>query len=159
MEVFTGADANQVKEVRLVTRDGNKIVKFTEALRMAELENLDLVCVSNESNPPVCRIQDYKKILFESKKARSKKPKKVSVLKEIQFKVNISEHDIQTKLKNVRKFLERGDKVKISIRLKGRERENPLRGEELLKRILEEVDAKSSRIPGPQIITLLEPSK
>ena len=159
MEVFTGADAQRYKEVRLVTKEGNKIVGFSEALRMAELENLDLVCVSNESNPPVCRIQDYKKIMFESKKAKSKRPKRVSVLKEVQFKVNISEHDLQTKLKNVRKFLDRGDKVKISIRLKGRERENPTRGEELLKRIFSEVEAKSSRIPGPQIIALLEPTK
>ena len=80
MEVFTGADAQRYKEVRLVTKEGNKIVGFSEALRMAELENLDLVCVSNESNPPVCRIQDYKKIMFESKKAKSKRPKRVSVL-------------------------------------------------------------------------------
>ena len=159
MQVFTGADAHRYKEVRLVTKEGNKIVKFAEALRMAELENLDLVCVSNESNPPVCRIQDYKKILFESKKAKSKRPKKVSVLKEIQIKVNISDHDLQTKMKNIKKFLERGDKVKVSIRLKGREKENPERGEHLLKRVFEEVEARTSRIPGPQIIALLEPVK
>jgi len=75
------------------------------------------------------------------------------------MKVNISDHDLETKMNNVRRFLERGDKVKLLVRLKGRERENPERAQQLIKRVSDAIDCKVSRVPGPMSIAILEPEK
>lgn len=155
MDVFTRAMARQVPRVRLVGESTNEVVPTEFAIRQAEEAGLDLVIVSDKSDPPVVRIQDFKKLEYEKKKARAKQAR-TSELKEIQLKVNISDHDLQTKINAIKKFLERGDKVKLSVRLKGRERETPERAAALLKKVSESVECKVSRIPGPMTIAILE---
>ena len=147
--------ARQVPRVRLVGEGSNEVVPTEFAIRQAEEQGLDLVIVSDKSDPPVVRIQDFKKLEYEKKKAKAKQARS-SELKEIQLKVNISDHDLQTKINAIKKFLERGDKVKLSVRLKGRERETPERASALLKKVSESVECKVSRIPGPMTIAILE---
>ncbi len=159
MEVINRANSRMYPQVRLVGEDVNEIVPVQEALRRAEEEGLDLCLMSDKSNPPVVRLQDFKKLLYEQKKAKSKQ-QKGSELKEIQLKINISDHDLQTKINSINKFIERGDKVKIVVRLRGRERESPQRAKELLERVTSVVSkCKVSTIPGPIAIALLEPVK
>jgi len=157
LEIISRATAHKLSKVRMVGRGTNEILHITEALDMAEADGLDLVLVSAEVQPPVVRIQDFKKIEYERKKAR--KIHKPSVLKEIQFKVNISDHDLQTKIAKINSLLEGGDKVKISVRLKGRERESPERAESLVDRVCQAVVCKFSKVPGPIPSAILEPAK
>ncbi len=157
MEVISRATAHKLSKVRMVGKGINEIVHITEALEKAEVDGLDLVLVSDEVQPPVVRIQDFKKIEYERKKAR--KVHKPSMLKEIQFKVNISDHDLQTKIAKINSLLNQGDKVKISVRLKGRERETPERAEALIDRVGQGVTCKFSKIPGPIPSAILEPAK
>jgi len=123
--------------VRLIDENGEQkgVVSISEALRMAENASLDLVEISPGANPPVCKILDYGKFLFEKKKKlkESKKKQKVSQLKEIKLTPKISEHDIEHKRGHIIKFLSEGDKVKISMRFRGRERMYSERGIELMK--------------------------
>lgn len=158
LEILSRASTRNLSKVRIVGNGINEIIHINEAFGRAEDLGLDLVLVSDEAIPPVVRIQDFKKIEYEKKKAR-KANKQVSSLKEIQFKINISDHDLATKVNKIDKFLQRGDKVKISVRLKGRERENPERAFELLEKIGSSVDCKYNRIPGPVAIAILEPVK
>jgi translation initiation factor IF-3 len=158
LQVITRSNARLYPEVRMVGESVNEVIPIQEALRRAEEEGLDLCLVSDKSTPVVVRIQDFKKILYEQKKAKSKQ-QKGSELKEIQLKVNITDHDLGTKLNAIQKFLERGDKVKVSVRLKGRERENPHRARELLDRVTKAVPCKVSSVPGPIAIAILEPAK
>ncbi len=158
MEVINRTNSRQYSQVRLVGEDVNEIVAIGDALRRAEDEGLDLCLVSDKSTPPVVRLQDFKKLLYEQKKAKSKQTKG-SELKEIQFKINISDHDLQTKMNNITKFLERGDKVKIIVRLRGREREAPERARALIDRVTSVVKCKVSTVPGPIAIAILEPVK
>ncbi len=158
MQVLDRAAIRGLSEVRLVSKSSNEIISAIEALEIAEAKGMDLVLVGADAKPPVVRIQDYKKIQFEKKKARKNNQRKTS-LKEVQFKVNISDHDFETKLSNIRKFLGRGDKVKIMVRLKGREREAPERAKMVIERVIEAVECKSSSVPGPIAIAILEPAK
>jgi translation initiation factor IF-3 len=148
-----------MREVRLVGEDGSNIVLFDEAIRKAEDMGLDLVMVSDQTKPPVVRIQDFKKIQYEQKKAKAKQHTRSSELKEIQLKVNITDHDLGTKLGAIDKFLARGDKVKITVRLKGRERENPERASQLIQKVVAQVKAKVNMLSGPIAGVLLEPEK
>jgi translation initiation factor IF-3 len=158
LDIFTRAMARQVPRVRLVGEGTNEIVPTEFALRQADDMGLDLVIVSDKSDPPVVRIQDFKKLEYERKKAKQGKTR-TSELKEIQLKVNISDHDLQTKIGAVKRFLERGDKVKLMVRLKGRERETPERAQALINRVAEAVQCKVSRLPGPMTIAILEAGK
>lgn len=158
MQTLTRSMAKQIPQVRLVGEGQNEIVGVEDALSRAEDEGLDLVIVSENSDPPVVRIQDYKKLEYERKKSRQSKTK-TSELKEIQLKVNISDHDLMTKMKNIKRFLERGDKVKLMVRLKGRERESPERAQKLIQRVADEMDCKVSKLPGPMNIAILEAEK
>lgn len=158
MDILTRAMARQVQRVRLVGEGINDIVPTEFALRQADEAGLDLVIVSDKSDPPVVRIQDYKKLEYEKKKAR-KKQGPTSELKEIQLKVNIADHDLLTKVNAIKKFLERGDKVKVVVRLKGRERESPHRAQALIDRIAQMIEAKVSRLPGPIAMAIFEPQK
>ena len=163
MRVLERDDLNHIKEVRLVNSLGNDIVPAIEAWSQAESQGLDLILVSSEDiTPPVVRIQDFKKIMFEKKKARAgnkTQKKRKSDLKEIQLKANISDHDLQTKINSIDKFLERGDKVKVVVRLKGRERENPQRAHDLIDKVAElvKIDNKISKLSGPVAMAILEP--
>lgn len=157
MEVISRSDIRKYSKVRLVGNNLNEILPANEAYMRAEETGMDLVLVSDQVEPPVVKIQDHKKIQYEKKKA--KKQQRKSSLKEVQFKANISDHDFETKLKSIERFLERGDKVKIVVRLKGRERDNPERATELIQRVAESVNCKLSRLPGPMAIAILEPAK
>lgn len=158
MDVFTRAMARSVPKVRLVGEGTNEIVPTEFALRQADDAGLDLVIVSDKSDPPVVRIEDYKKLEYERKKA-NKKHAHTSELKEIQLKINISDHDLTTKVGAIKRFLERGDKVKVSVRLKGRERESPERASALIQKVAAQVECKVSRVPGPMTIAILESLK
>ncbi len=126
-----------------------------DALAKAEAEGLDLCLISDKGDTPVAKIQDFKKIQYEQKKAKKKQI--VQELKEIQLKLNIADHDFVTKQSAVNRFLDRGDKVKIVVRLKGRERENPERARLLLDRMINSVKCKASHVPGPITMAILEP--
>jgi len=157
LQVINRAAARSYTKVRLVGEETNEVVSVLEALSRAEEAGLDLVLISDKGDVPVVRVQDFKKVQYELKK--SKKKQVVQELKEIQLKLNIADHDFQTKLNAIDKFLSRGDKVKVVVRLKGRERENPERARALLDRVLTSVKAKSSIVPGPITMAILEPIK
>lgn len=134
-------------KVRLVGEGSNEIVSFEEAWKQAEEAGLDL-CLVGEGETPVVRILDLKKIEYEKKKAQKKTPKIET--KEIQLKVNISPHDLETKLRKVKDLLEDKQRVKLLVKLKGRE--SPERAEELLNKVLKQVSARITRIPGGALL-------
>jgi translation initiation factor IF-3 len=131
----------RVREVLLISQDGEQIgvVPIQEALQRAQAAELDLVEVAPEAKPPVCRIYDYKKVMYEQKRRlkASRKKARASELKEIKMRVTIDPHDRDTKLKKARQFLEDGDKVKINLEFRGREQSRPQLGENLMTTILE----------------------
>ena len=114
-------------EVRVIDETGAMlgILPIEDALRLAEERNLDLVNVSPNANPPVCKILDYGKYRYEIQKREkdAKKRQKVTEVKEVRLSTFIEEHDIQVKAKNASKFLQEGNRVKVSLRLRGRERD------------------------------------
>lgn len=113
------------KEVRVVDADGGQlgIMSSKEALKMAQDADLDLVKIAPNAKPPVCKIIDYGKYKYDQmrKEKENKKKQKVVEIKEIRLSPNIEENDINTKCNNARKFLEKGDKVKVTLRFRGRE--------------------------------------
>lgn len=156
MELLTRAIAGSLPQVRLVGEGVNEIVSTQDAFRRAYDAGLDLVLVSDKSTPPVVRIEDFKKLLYLKKKEKQAQHAKGSVLKEIQVKLNISDHDLETKLTTARRFLDRGDKVKINVRLKGREREMRDRIRALLDRVAAGAGGKPSNIGFG--VLLIEPT-
>ena len=130
----------RVREVRLIDDEGNQlgIVATQEALNMAKDRDLDLVEVSPNANPPVCKILDYGKYRFEQeKKLRdAKKNQKVLKLKEIRMQPKIGSGDLDTKAKHIQEFLDEGDKVKVTIRFRGRELAHTELGFEVLNEVL-----------------------
>ena len=130
----------RVREVRLIDDLGEQkgIVPTIEALRMAKEKDLDLVEVSPNANPPVCKILDYGKYLFEQEKKlrESKKNQKVLKLKEIRMQPKIGPGDLDTKAKHVQEFLEEGNKVKVTIRFRGRELAHTELGYDVLNEVL-----------------------
>lgn len=155
MQVITRALARNFNKLRLVSEAGNEILSVMDALARAEEAGLDLCLISDKGDVPVARIQDFKKIQYELKKAKKKQV--VQELKEIQLKLNIADHDFVTKQNAVEKFLSRGDKVKVVVRLRGRERENPERARMLLDRMITSTKCKASHVPGPITMAILEP--
>ncbi|HMX62335.1 MAG TPA: translation initiation factor IF-3 [Candidatus Sumerlaeota bacterium] len=131
----------RVKEVRLIDSNGEQvgIVPIEEALRKAEAQQLDLVEVSPDAVPPVCKIYDYKKVLYERKKKLKESKKKATTihLKEVKMRVAIDSHDRDFKLKHAREFLEKGDKVKFTVIFRGREVTKPEMGDKLVEAIRE----------------------
>ena len=113
------------KEVRLISDTSQEIVTTQEALRIARNENLDLVCVSSKSNPPICKIMDYGKHLYEQKKKQKLADKKqrdaIVDTKEIQFRPATGIGDLKVKAKKVQEFIDNGDKAKLVMKLRGRE--------------------------------------
>ena len=109
------------REVRLVGEEGSDIIKTVDAMRLAREKDLDLVMISPNATPPVCRIMDYNKVLYEQakKQKEAKKNQKVVVLKEIRLSPTIEDHDIEVKANNARRFLQDEDKVKVTIRFRG----------------------------------------
>ena len=130
----------RVREVRLIDDEGNQkgIVPTLEALKLAKEKDLDLVEVSPNANPPVCKILDYGKYRFEQEKKlrESKKNQKVLKLKEIRMQPKIGPGDLDTKAKHVQEFLDEGDKVKVTIRFRGRELAHTELGYDVLSEVL-----------------------
>ncbi len=129
------------KQVRLVGAGGEQLGIFplTDAQRLADEKNLDLVKIAPQATPPVCKIMDYGKYRFEQAKREkeARKNQKIIETKEIRLSLNIDTHDFETKLKNAKKFLNDGDKLKVSIRFKGRQMAHPELGQGLMKRFAE----------------------
>jgi len=162
-ELITGT------EVRLIGFEGEAvgIVSLNEAMDQAEAAGVDLVEISPTAKPPVCRVMDYGKFLYEKSKEQKeqrKKQKQIQV-KEIKFRPGTDEGDYQVKLRNLRRFLEGGDKVKVTLRFRGREMAHQELGLELLNRVktdLEEltvVEFFPRRAEGRQMVMVLAPKK
>ncbi|WP_339723301.1 translation initiation factor IF-3 [uncultured Paraglaciecola sp.] len=158
-----------LNEVRLVGKEGEPlgVVSISEAMEIAEQSNLDLVEISPNAEPPVCKVMDYGKFLFEKSKTlkeQKKKQKQIQV-KEIKFRPGTDEGDYQVKLRNLRRFLEAGDKAKVTIRFRGREMAHQEIGIEQLKRVradLEDIancESFPHRVEGRQMIMVLAPIK
>ena len=130
-------------QVRLINFDGSNlgILPITQALELAGEAGLDLVEISSESNPPVCRIVNASKLLYEaSVKAKEvKKGSKVFALKELKFRPTIDDHDFRTKTNWARKFLETGHPVKITVMLRGREQGRPEMAEKIFERLISDL--------------------
>ncbi len=145
----------RAREVRLIDQNGEQlgIKSKNEALDIAARANLDLVMVAANAKPPVCRIMDYGKFRYEQqrKEREARKNQKVVNLKEVRLSPTIDEHDFNTKLRNARKFLEKGDKVKASIRFKGRAITHKGIGQKVLDRFSEACADISSVESAPKM--------
>lgn len=156
------------KEIRVIGADGEQlgILPTKEALRMAEEKELDLVAISPSANPPVCKIMDFGKFIYEQQKKdkEAKKKQKVITIKEIRLSATIEEHDIEIKANNAKKFLVDGDKVKITVRFRGREIENSHVGRKILDLFVEKIGdifvvEKPARQEGRNMIMILAPKR
>ena len=154
----------RAKEVQLIGVNGEKlgIVQINRALEIAEEKKLDLVLVAPNTVPPVCKIMNYGKYKFEQakKEKEAKKKQKVQEIKELRITPNIEEHDFGFKSKNARKFLEDGNKVKITVRFRGRELNNTALGEKVLNefiRTLEDISVveKKPKLEGKNMFIIL----
>ncbi|ANY08779.1 translation initiation factor IF-3 [Pseudonocardia sp. HH130630-07] len=136
-------DRIRVPEVRLVGPNGEQvgIVRIEDALRLAQDADLDLVEVAGQARPPVCKLMDYGKFKYESaQKAReSRRNQQLTVIKEQKLRPKIDKHDYETKRGHVRRFLEGGNKVKVTIMFRGREQSRPELGYRLLQRLAEDI--------------------
>ncbi len=135
----------RVKEVRLIEGDGEqRVVSIMDALQMARDQSLDLVEVAPNSVPPVCKIMDFGKFKFEQEKKlrESKKNQKVVQLKEVRMQPKIEKHDIEFKVKHILEFLGEGDKIKVTIRFRGREMAHPELGRKVLDKVLEMLEGQ-----------------
>ena len=159
-------DQIRATQVRLIGSQGEAvgIVSYAEAMQMAEEAGLDLVLMSPNAVPPVCKIMDYGKHRFDTlkKEKEAKKKQKVSEVKGMQLSMNIADNDMQFKAKNVRKFLTNGDKVKVSLRMFGRQLANPQMGMPIMDKFYEmlaDVADLTSKpeINGRQIVMVLSP--
>lgn len=156
------------KEVRVISNDGEAIgiISSAEARRIAEEKDLDLVMISPNAKPPVCKIMDYGKFIYEQskKEKEAKKKQKVINIKEIRVSLTIEEHDIDIKAKNARKFLLDGDKVKITVRFRGREMELSHIGERILDKFATKLEdvcliEKKPKKEGRNMTMVLGPKK
>ena len=154
------------EEIRCIAPDGEQlgVMKTEDAIAEADSHGLDLVEVSPNADPPVCKILDYGKFKFEAQKKRNeaKKKQKVIEVKEIKLRPNIDEHDYQVKMRSVQKFLDEGDKVKVTLRFRGREMAHQELGVNVLNRVREDTDevAKIEAFPkleGRQMTMVIAP--
>ena len=155
-------------EVRLIGSDGEQVgvVPIAQAQNLAIEADLDLVEIAPQAKPPVCRIMDYGKFLFEQSKKQSaarKKQKQVQV-KEVKFRPGTDEGDYQVKLRNLTRFLNEGDRAKITLRFRGREFAHPELGRKLLDRIeadLAEIATveQHPKMEGRQMVMMMAPKK
>ena len=150
----------------MIDEDGGQlgILPIKEAIEMAAGKGLDVVEVSPNTEPPVCKILDYGKYLFEQKKKTqgAKKKQKTIQVKEIKFRPLIEQGDYEVKVNKIRDFIEQGNKVKISLRYRGREMRHVELGHDLLKRVLSDIEGISSveqevQFEGRQLITVVAP--
>jgi translation initiation factor IF-3 len=158
-----------IPEVRLIGADGSQvgIVPLQQAQDMAREKDLDLVEISATANPPVCKIMDYGKYVFQQKKKQgeAKKKQKVIVVKEVQFRPRIDEHDFEFKKNNIIRFLQHGDKVKATVRFRGREMTHMELGRAVLDRLLTDIkefgaaEAQHPDVQGNRMTMVIAPVK
>ena len=155
-------------EIRLIDHNGENVgvVSPSDAIERAEQVGLDLVEISPNASPPVCKIMDFGKYKYEQQKkaAEAKKKQKTTELKEVKFRPNIDSHDYDVKMRSVTKFLEEGDKVKITLRFRGREMAHQEIGRELLQKIggdISEMGKVESmpRMEGRQMTMVISPTR
>ena len=158
----------RVPEVRLIGVAGNQlgVVSIAEALKIAQQQQTDLVEVAPQADPPVCRLMDYGKFLYErSKKEReARKSQKQTEIKEIRLRPRTGEHDIAYKVRDARRFLKKGAKVKVRIRFRGREITHPELAKVLLDRVATELSdvalvEQEGRMEGHTMLMILAPSR
>jgi len=159
-------DKIRATEIRLIGADGDNagVVTPMRAMQMADEAGLDLVEISPNANPPVCKIMDFGKYKYETQKRESeaRKKQKIIEVKEVKFRPNTDTNDYDVKMRNVFKFLENGDKVKVTLRFRGREMAHLNLGRELLERVAEDVKdvARIENMPkmeGRQMIMMIGP--
>ena len=157
----------RAKEVRLINYNGETlgVVSIHEALKIAEEVGLDLIEISPQVNPPVCKVLDYGKYKYEmqKKKNEAKKNQKVVSIKELKLRPMIEAHDYEVKLKQAKKFLSQGDKVKFTMRYKGREMSANDMGKEVLNKLLEDLEGlckvdAAPKAEGKQVFMIVSPA-
>ena len=155
-----------VPNVRLIGADGENIgvVTAREAMDLADEAGLDLVEISPNADPPVCKILDYGKYKYEAqkKKNEAKKKQKIIDVKEIKLRPNIDDHDYDVKMRNMRRFLGDGDKVKVTLRFRGREMAHQELGADVLKRVKADIDEiakveQEAKMEGRQLVMVMAP--
>ena len=158
----------RAKEIRVIDDEGKQvgIMPPFEALKMAREKNLDLVEISPTAQPPVCRIMDYGKFLYEQEKKdrAAKKNQKQITLKEVKFRINVDEHDYEFKKNHVLRFLDEGDKVKATIFFRGREMTHTNLGRTILERLIKDIGDHGivefrPRMEGNTLHAILAPKK
>lgn len=156
------------REVRVISNDGESlgVMSTQDALRQAQEKGFDLVMVTAASSPPVCKMLDYGRHRYEQDKRLkdARKRQHAMALKEITLSYKIGEHDYQVRLKRLRKFLEQGDKVKMTVRLRGREAQHADLAIQLLNRFAKDADElgafeRELKLEGYRIIMILTPKK
>ncbi len=172
VEVFTIANEHQINEqirdksIRVISDEGEQlgIMSAREAMDIAEERGLDLVKISPNAQPPVCKIMDYGKFRFEQSKKQkeAKKNQHIITIKEVRLSTNIDRHDLDVKAKSVSKFLKAGDKVKVSLRFRGRQMTHTDMGREVMEDFFSMVkdDAvmeKSAKLEGRSMFMILAP--
>lgn len=154
------------KEIRLIGDDGAQlgIMSSRDALNLAIEKNLDLVKIAPQATPPVCKIIDYGKFRFEQAKREkeARKNQRVVEIKEIRLSLNIDTHDFETKKNHATRFLDEGNKVKVSIRFRGREMGHPELGVDIMKRFAETLSEianveKAAKLEGRNMLMFLTP--
>ncbi|MGH1413353.1 MAG: translation initiation factor IF-3 [Pelagimonas sp.] len=159
-------DRIRANEIRLIGAEGENVGVVTpaRAMDMADQAGLDLVEISPNANPPVCKIMDYGKFKYEQQKRESeaRKKQKTIEVKEVKFRPGTDTHDYEVKMRNVYKFLEGGDKVKVTLRFRGREMAHQQLGRELLERVAQDVKelGKIENMPkmeGRQMVMMIGP--
>jgi translation initiation factor IF-3 len=158
----------RAREIRVIDENGEQmgILPPFEALKIARERGLDLVEVSPTAVPPVCRIQDYGRFLYEKEKSdrAARKKQKVIVIKEVKFSVTVDEHDYQTKKNQAVRFLQEGDKVKASLRFRGRQMAHRDLGYNIINRLIQDIGENGvvefmPRMEGTTLHAILAPSK
>ncbi len=163
-------DRIRASEIRLIGADGENVGVVTpeRGMELADQAGLDLVEISPNATPPVVKIMDFGKFKYETQKRESeaRKKQKIIEVKEVKFRPNTDVHDYDVKMRNVTKFLENGDKVKITLRFRGREMAHLNLGRELLERVADDVEeaalGKIENMPkmeGRQMVMMIGPAK
>ncbi|MEM6971405.1 MAG: translation initiation factor IF-3 [Pseudomonadota bacterium] len=167
----TGPRVNRqirVPQIRLIDENGDNVgvVRPEEGVSMAEEVGLDLVEISPNASPPVCKIMDFGKFKYETQKkaAEAKKKQRVIEIKEVKFRPEIDKHDYDVKMRSVHKFLTEGDKVKVTLRFRGREMAHQDRGRDLLNRVAGDIEALGKvesmpKLEGRQMIMVIAPQR
>ena len=157
-------DQIREKELRVIGSDGEQlgVISSAEARRIAEEKDLDLVMISPNAKPPVCKVMDYGKFVYEQskKEKEAKKKQKVIEIKEVRLSPNIDTNDLNTKMGAARKFLEKGDKVKVTLRFRGREMAHMSKSRYILEDFAEKLSDiatidKPSKVEGRSMVMFL----